>query len=94
MGIYSQGIQIEFDIGNCAMLIIRNGKRQDTEEIEQLIEKKIRTLGEKETYKHLFLLEVDTNKQSSWKKKSKKSISGEREMFTKPNSLAGNLSKR
>ena len=44
-----------------------SGKRQMTEGIEQSNHEKIRTLGEKETYKYLGILEV-LNLQK-WKKR-------------------------
>ena len=47
--IYSQDIGMEFDIENCAMLIMRRGKRKITERIELPNREKIWTLGEKET---------------------------------------------
>ena len=43
--IYSQDIEMEFDIGKCAMLIAKSWKRQIKEDIERQIKKKIRTLG-------------------------------------------------
>ena len=54
------------------MLIIRTGKRQKAEGIEQPDKERIRTLGEKETCKHLRILEVDTIKQVEMKEKLKK----------------------
>ena len=42
------------------------------------INKKIRMLGEKETYKYLRIVETNTIKQVEMKEKLKKSISGER----------------
>ena len=40
-------------------------------------EKKIRVLGEKETYKYLGILEVDTIKHAKMKEKIKKNTFGE-----------------
>ena len=37
------------------------------------------------------ILEADTIKQVEWKKKLKKSISGEQESYLKPNYIAGTL---
>ena len=48
-------------------------------------EKKNRMLGEKETYKYLGMLEVDTIKQEEMKEKNEKNISRERESYSKPN---------
>ena len=65
--IYSDDIWMEFGIGKCAVLIIEGGKRQMTEGIEQPNQGKIKTLGEKETYKYLGILEADTVKQAEMK---------------------------
>ena len=60
------------------MLIKKSGKQHVTEGIELPNLEKIRTLGEKETYKYLGILEADTIKHAEIKeKKLKKSISGE-----------------
>ena len=72
MRIYSQDIVMEFGIEKYAMLIIRSGKRQMTEGMEQPYQEKIRTLREKENYKYLGLLETDTIKQAKMKEKIKK----------------------
>ena len=61
---------------------MKSGKRQMTDWMEVLNQGKIRTLGEKETYKYLGILEADPIKQK--KKKFKKHISGERESYSKP----------
>ena len=58
--IYNNDIGKEFGIEKCAMLIMKCGNQQMTEKIEPPNEGKIRTLGEKETYKYLGILEVDT----------------------------------
>ena len=44
--IYSQDIGIEFGIENCAMLVMKSGKRHLTDGMELPNEDKIRTLGE------------------------------------------------
>ena len=49
------------------MLIIRNIKRQITEEIELPNQERIRILEEKETHKYLEILEVGTFKQVDMK---------------------------
>ena len=55
----------------------------------------IKTLGEKDTYKYLGILEADTIKQQEMKeKKLKMSISEETENYSWQNSIAGILSKR
>ena len=50
-------------------------------------------LGEKETYKFLGILEADTIKQVIKEKKLQKSISGERENYSKTNYIAEISSK-
>ena len=63
---------VEFGIEKFAMLIMRSGKGQMTEGIELPNQKRIRTLGEKETYKYLGILEVYTFKQAEMKEKNQK----------------------
>ena len=46
-----------------SMLIKKSGKRPMTEGTELPNQRKIRTLGEKETYKYLRILEADTIKK-------------------------------
>ena len=48
---------------------MKSGKRQMTEGIELPNQEKIRTLGEKETYKYLAILEADTIKHVEMKEK-------------------------
>ena len=55
---------MEFSMEKYALLIMKSGKQQMTARIEiPNQKKKIRTLGEKETYKYLGILEADTIKQ-------------------------------
>ena len=54
------------------MLVMKSGKRHLTVGIEISSQDKIRTLGEKETYKYLGILEADTIKQVEMKKKLRK----------------------
>ena len=61
--IYSQDIGMEFDMEKCAMLVMKSGKRHITERVELPNQVVIRTLGEKETYKYLGILDADTIKQ-------------------------------
>ena len=61
--IYNQDIGMESGIEKCAMLVIKSGKRHLTDGMELPNQDKIRTLGEKETYKYLGILEADTIKQ-------------------------------
>ena len=68
--IYSQDIGIEFGIEKCAMLVMKSGKRHIMDGMELPNQNKIRTLGEKETDKHLGILKADTIKQKEMKKKN------------------------
>ena len=61
---------MEFGIEKYAMLIKKSGKRQMTEELPN--QEKIRTLGEKETYKYLGILEADTIKINEEERKKRK----------------------
>ena len=70
--IYSQDIGMEFGIEKCAMLIMKSGKRHLTDGMGLPSQDKIRTLGEKETYKYLDVLEAETIKQVEMKDKIKK----------------------
>ena len=54
------------------MLVTKSGKRHITEGVELPNQVVIRTLGEKETYKHLGILEADIIKQQEMKEKIKK----------------------
>ena len=70
--IYSQNIGMEFGIEKCTMLVMKSGKRHMTKGVELPNQVVIRTLGEKETYKYLGILEADTIKQVEMKEKIKK----------------------
>ena len=70
--IYSQDIGMEFGIEKCTMFVMKSGKRHIMDGMELPNQDKIRTLGEKETYKYLGILEVDTIKQEEMKEKIKK----------------------
>ena len=70
--IYSQDIGMEFGVEKCAMLVMKSGKRHLADGIELPYQDKIRTLEEKETYKYLGILEVDTIKQTEMKEKNQK----------------------
>ena len=65
--IYSQDIRMEFGIEKCTMLVMKSGKRHMTDGMELPNHDRIRTLEEKETYKYLGILEVDTIKQVQMK---------------------------
>ena len=70
--IYSQDIGMEFGKEKCAMLVMKGGKRHLTDGMGLPNQDKIRTLGEKETYKYLGILEADTIKQVEMKEKIQK----------------------
>ena len=69
--IYSQDIEKEFGIEKCAMLVMKSGKHL-TDGMELPNQDKIRTLGEKKTYKYLGILKADTIKQVEMKDKIQK----------------------
>ena len=54
------------------MLVMKSGKRHLTDGMELPNQNKIRTLGEKETYKYLGILEADTIKHAKIKDKIQK----------------------
>ena len=58
--IYSYDTGMKYGIEKCTMLIMKSGKRETTEGIQLSNQESIRTLGEKENYKYLGMLEVDT----------------------------------
>ena len=88
--IYSQDIGMEFDVENCAMLVMKSSKRYMTDGIELPNHDKIRTLGEKETWASWKLTSSDKWK---WKTRFKKNISGELENHLRQNSPAETSSK-
>ena len=67
--IYSQDLGMEFGIEKCARLVMKSGKRHLTDGMELPNQDKIRTLGEKETYKYLGILKTDIIKQVEMKEK-------------------------
>ena len=67
--IYSQDIWMEFGIEKWAMLVMKSSKWDLNNGMELPNQDKIRTLGEKETYKYLGILEADTIKQVEMKEK-------------------------
>ena len=69
---YSQDIGMEFGIEKCAILVMKSGKRHLTDGMELPNQDKIRTLGEKETYKYLGILEAHTIKQVEMKENIQK----------------------
>ena len=54
---------MEFGIEKCAIVVMKSGKQHLTDRMELPKKDKIRTLGEKETYKYLGILEAYTIKQ-------------------------------
>ena len=58
--IYSQDIGMDFSIEKCALLVMKSGKRHVMDGMKLPNQDKIRTLGEKETYKYLGIFEADT----------------------------------
>ena len=68
--IYKQNIGIEFGIEKCTMLIIKKGKREIAERIEQPNKKSIKTLIEKENY--LWIFETDNINQMKEKVRKEK----------------------
>ena len=68
--IYSDDIGMESDIEKCDKLIMKSEKRHKTKGIELQNERKIRTLGEKETYNHRVILEAYTTKKAEMNKKN------------------------
>ena len=66
-----------------------------TERIELTNQEKIRTLGEKETYRYLGIFEADIIKQAKMKEiKKKKNTSKEGANNLKPNNMSEISSKR
>ena len=63
---------MEFGIEECAMLVMKSGKRHITDGMELPNQDKIRTLAENEIYKHLGILEANTIKQVEMKGKIQK----------------------
>ena len=70
--IFSRDIEMEFDIGKCAMLKMKSGKRHLTDGMELPNQDKIKTLAENETYQYFGILEADTIKQAEMKEKIQK----------------------
>ena len=81
---YSQNRGMEFGIDKCAMLVMKIDKRHLTDGMEPPNQDYIWTLGEKETYRYLGILEANTIKQVEMKeKKIRKNISGELESYSR-----------
>ena len=72
---------------------MRSGKRQITKEIDRPNQEKIRTLGEKETYKNLEILEVDVIEQAEMTQKYYKRVSLENKKTSRNQTIKQNLTK-
>ena len=70
--IYNHDLGMEFGIEKCAMLIMKSVKRETTEGTELPNQERIRTLGEKENYKYLGIVETDTIKLTEMKENIRK----------------------
>ena len=68
---------------------MKSSKRHLIDGMELPNQDKIRTLGEKETYKYLGILKADTIKEAEMKEKRKKEL----ESYSRQNYLAETLSK-
>ena len=75
------------------MLVMKSGKRHLTDGMELPKQDKIRTLGEKETYKYLGILEADTIKQVEMKDKIQKEYLRRTRKLLETKSLAETLLK-
>ena len=58
----------------CAKLVMKCSKRHGTDEMELPNHNKVRTLGEKETYKYLGILEANSIKTSGNERQNSKRI--------------------
>ena len=85
---------MEFGIEKCAMLIRKRRERKTMEGIEIPNQENIRTLGEKESYKFLGILEVDNIKQPETKEKVRKEYLRRRITLPKLSSTAEMTSKK
>ena len=84
---------MEFGIEKCAMLAIESGKQHLTDGMELPSQDKIRTIGEKETYKYFSFLEADT-KQVEMKDKIKRNYSNRTRKLLETKLSSRNLSKK
>ena len=80
---------MEFGNENCVMFIMKRGKRQSAEGIELLNQESIKHFGEKENYKYLEVLEVDTIQQAEMKEKNKQRVPQKVEKFPRRNPIEG-----
>ena len=70
--IYSHDIKMEFGIEKFATLVMKIGQRHMTDGMELPNQDKIRTLGKKETFQYLGILDADSIKQAEMKDKIQK----------------------
>ena len=70
--IYSQDIGMVFGREKCAMLVRKSGKRHLTNGMELPNQNKIWTLGEKETYKSLGILEMKAKIKKEYLRRTRK----------------------
>ena len=89
----SQDIEMEFGAEKCAILVMKSGERYLTDGMELPCQDKIRTLGEKETYKYLGILEADIIKEVKMKEKIKKEYLRRTRKLLEQNYAANTLSK-
>ena len=85
--IYSLDIGMEFGIEKCAMFVRKTGERHLTNGMELPNQNKIRNLGEKETYKYLGILEIDTIKQEEMKEKNQERVLQENQQSTRDKTI-------
>ena len=78
--IYSQHKRIEFSTEKCAILIMKSGRKKTGERIELPNQESAKTVGEKENYEYLGIMEEN-------------STSEEHGIFSKPSSAAEISSK-
>ena len=70
--IYVQDKRIEIGREKCSIVVMKSEKRHLTDEMELPTQAKIRTFGEKGTYKYVGILAADTIKQVGMKEKIQK----------------------
>ena len=94
LNIYILDLGRKFGIEKCDILIMRNELRKSTEGIELPNQERIRTLGEKENYKYLAILETDTIKQVDMKEKILKRVSQKNEKASRNQALQQKSNQR
>ena len=61
---------MEFDIKNCALIIMKSGERERAEERKLSSQKNLKIFGKMKNYKYLGILETKSIKHVEMKKKS------------------------